>query len=240
MTNKADIAAPDTGSSATEVPWERIEQFVGQLTHDVRNGLNALELQLTFLGEISTDPEAAEEVKLIRKTLVDVTRQLGAVRIATAVPPLNKLDYPAADFFEDLQERFERLETAGKARVQWHVSVGTAALSVDPETTMSAFLELLANALRFGGEGSAVTFTGTVDAGAAVVTLRETPSPPPAIPPQAWGRSPLLSTRRGAYGLGLFRVRRILESQGGSYRVEYTAPDQTLTTRVTLPLARVP
>ena len=240
MTTTPDIASPDASPRATEVPWERVEQFVGQLTHDVRNGLNALELQLTFLGEISTDPEAAEEVKLIRKTLVDVTRQLGAIRSATAVPPLNKLDYPAADFFEDLQERFERQEPAAKARVRWQIDGGTSLLSLDPETTMAALLELLANALHFGGAGAAITFTASADASAAVITLRETPSSPPAIPLEAWGRRPLLSTRRGAYGLGLFRVRRILESQGGGYRVEYSVPEQTLTTLVTLPLARVP
>ena len=239
MTSTDPVAA-SASPSATEVPWERIEQFVGQLAHDVRNGLNALELQLTFLGEISTDPEAAAEVKLIRKTLSDVTRQLQAVRNSTAAPSLNKLDYPAKDFFEDLQERFERQEAAGKARVQWQIDMGAVSLSIDPETTMSAFLELLANALRFGGAGTAVIMTAAVNADAASVTLRETPSPAPAFPLEAWGRSPLLSSRRGAYGIGLFRVRRILESQGGSYRVDYSEPDQTLITRVTLPLVGTP
>jgi signal transduction histidine kinase len=239
MTSTDPAAAP-ASLSVTEVPWERIEQFVGQLAHDVRNGLNALELQLTFLGEISTDPEAAAEVKLIRKTLSDVTRQLQVVRNSVAAPSLNKLDYPAKDFFEDLQERFERQEATGKARVRWQIDVAAVSLSIDPETTMSAFLELLANALRFGGETTAIIMTASVDADRVAVTLRETPSPMPAFPLEAWGRSPLLSSRRGAYGIGLFRVRRILESQGGSYRVEYSAFDQTLTTRVTLPLAGTP
>ena len=239
MTIKADTAA-DASSSETEVPWERIEQFVGQLTHDVRNGLNALELQLTFLGEISTDPEASEEVKLIRKTLVDVTRHLQLVRTTTALPFLNKLDYPAGDFFEDLRERFDRQETAAKARVRWRVEVGAASLSVDPETTMSALLELLANALRFSSEGTEIIFAVALDAAAAAVILRESQPAAPAIPLEDWGRSPLLSTRRGAYGLGLFRARRIVEAQGGSYGVEYSAAEQALTTRITLPLARLP
>ena len=239
MTSTDPAAAP-ASLRATEVPWERIEQFIGQLAHDVRNGLNALELQLTFLGEISTDPEAAAEVKLIRKTLSDVTRQLQAVRNSTAAPSLNKLDYPAKDFFEDLQERFERQEAAGKARVQWQIDLGTASLAIDPETTMSAFLELLANALRFGGKETAISMTASANADAASISLVETPSSPPTVALEAWGRSPFLSSRRGAYGIGLFRVRRILESQGGSYHVEYSASGQTLTTRVILPLAGTP
>ena len=58
------------------VPWDRVEQFIDRLAHDVRNGLNALELQLTFLGEISSDPETVAEVKRLRGTLSTVTRQL--------------------------------------------------------------------------------------------------------------------------------------------------------------------
>ena len=235
-----DTAAASASLSTTEVPWERIEQFVGQLAHDVRNGLNALELQLTFLGEISTDPEAAAEVKLIRKTLSDVTRQLQAVRNSTAAPSLNKLDYPAKDFFEDLQERFERKEAAQKARVRWQIGLGAVSLSIDPETTMWAFLELLANALRFGGKEAAIAVAASANVDAVAVTLVETPCSPPAVALETWGRRPLLSTWRGAYGIGLFRVRRILESQGGSYHVEYSASDETLTTRVTLPLAGTP
>ena len=66
------------------VPWDRVERFVGQLTHDIRNGLNALELQLTYLGEISTDPEAADEIKRLRATVGNVTRQLQTLRTATS------------------------------------------------------------------------------------------------------------------------------------------------------------
>ena len=91
------------------VPWDRFERFVGQLAHDVRNGLNAIELQLTFLGEISTDPEAIDEVKRLRATLNQVTKQLQAVKTVTAPVSPNTLDYPAVDLFEDLRERLERL-----------------------------------------------------------------------------------------------------------------------------------
>ena len=85
--SKLALTLPTLPPEATvQVPWDRVERFVGQLTHDVRNGLNALELQLTFLGEISTDPEALEEVKRLRGTLLDVTRQLQTVK--TAIGPV--------------------------------------------------------------------------------------------------------------------------------------------------------
>lgn len=230
-------AAAEANRSATEVPWDRVERFVGQVTHDIRNGLNAIELQLTFLGEICTEPEAAKEVKLIRRTLVDVTRQLQSLRSVTSLPLLQKLDYPAKDFFEDLQERFERQAPPAKTRVQWHISAGSASLRVDPEVTMWVFLELLTNALRFAAEGTPIDFRVAETGDALVATLHESPAAEPLFAPEQWGRSPLLSTRRGSHGLGLFRVRRILEAQGGDYHVEYSARDQTLITRVGLPLA---
>ncbi len=217
------------------VPWDRVERFVGQFSHDIRNGLNALELQLTFLGEISTDPEAVDEVKRLRTTLQDVTRQLQTVKVATATVSPHVLDYPAADLFEDLRERFERLHPGVADKVSWDVRVGPATLLlVDPDLTINALLELLTNAIRSGATSMSCT---AVDAllGASFI-LEETSATAPTIPTEEWG-DPLLTTRRGAYGLGLFRVRRILAAQGGSIAIHFSPTDQRLTTTVGLPSA---
>ena len=69
--------------------------FVGQLTHDVRNGLNALELQLTFLGEISTDPEAVDGDQAAAGTLTDITRQLQALQGVDRPRSSAPVEYPA-------------------------------------------------------------------------------------------------------------------------------------------------
>ncbi len=227
-------ASPDR---STEVPWDRVESFVGQLTHDVRNGLNALELQLTFLGEISTDPEAVDEIKRIRGTLANLTKQLQAVRVSTSAVSLHPFDYPAADFFEDLRERFERGQTPAKHAFEWRIAVGDALLRIDPDMTMLALLELLANASHFRAGDAKTIIEAAVQGEMALVTLREHSPQPPAIPMEDWGCHPLLSTRRGAYGLGLFRVRHIVESQGGCFAARYDAPAQTLVSTVTLPAA---
>lgn len=55
-----------------------------------------------------------------------------------------------------------------------------------------------------------------------------------------WGRTPLLTTRRNAYGLGAFRARRILEAQGSSLDYAHTAVDRALVTTVTLSTAEPP
>ena len=110
-------------------------------------------------------------------------------------------------------------------------------LRIDPEMTILALLELLANASHFRADNSKTVIKASAQGAAVCVTLREHCLHPPAVAPEDWGLQPLLSTRRGAYGLGLFRVRRIVELQGGSFEVRYADPEQTLISSVTLPVA---
>lgn len=233
-------SSPTPAAAASEktvfVPWDRFERFVDQFTHDVRNGLNALELQLTFLGEISTDPEAVEEVKRLRGTLGDITRQLHAVKMATGPVHPNILEYPARDLFEDLHERLAKLLPGTVEKVAWNLADDPAvSLLVDPDLTIGGLIELFMNTVRFGG--SSVRCATAYRAEAVFFTLQETPTAPPSTSTGEWGRAPLLSTRRGAYGLGLFRVNRIMEAQGGTMNTAYAANENLLTTTVTLPRA---
>ena len=220
------------------VPWERVEQFVSQFSHDLRNGLNACELQLTFLAEISTDPEAAEEVKALRSTLAGITKQLQTVRVATGVAKTHTLEYPAADLFEDLRERFVRLHPQGASRVAWEMEVGTqTTVNIDPEVTLSAGMELLHNALHFADAGSPITCRMRAEAGQVLCSVEQNYAGTPNPAPEDWGRSALLSTRRGAYGLGLFWVRRGLEAQGSRLDFHHSPEQKTVTAVLTLPLA---
>ena len=231
-----------TDAASTEaaliVPWVHVEKFVGQVSHDLRNGLNACELQLTFLAEIATDPEATEEIKQLRQTLAGITKQLQAIRVATAGAKANLLPYPAADLFEDLRERFDRLQPDNTAKVTWEISVEPALeVLVDPELTITACLEILGNALQFGDKQAPIRCAVGADGSAVVCTVEEALAEAPATDPAGWGCAPLVSTRRGAYGLGLFRARRFLRAQGSRLTFHYASEAQTLTGTVTLPLA---
>ncbi len=234
----AAIPAPSPTSPVTlSVPWRRIERFIELLTHDLRNGLNAIELQLTLLSEISDDPEVKTEVKRVRGSVADLTRQLQAVRLATAGPQTHVLDYPAADFVEDLRERLDRERPDATARVLWEIEAGKGSLAIDPALSMTALLELLGNALHFAREGTTVRVRAVGGPSGLIFSITETLVNPPVDSPADWGHSPLSSTRRDRYGLGTFRARRITEAVGGSLRFDYAEGDQSLTASVVLPAA---
>ena len=145
------------------------------------------------------------------------------------------MEYPAGDFFEDFRERFERLHVSAAGRVTWEIPVTGAVLFVDPELSIHALLELLGNGLQFGAEGGTIAVSAAAAGpGEGVrVTLRQDLPQAPGVPPDRWGHEPLLSTRRGAYGLGLFRVRRILEAQGAALDAAWGGGSLTVT--VSLP-----
>ncbi len=233
--------SPAANAGEEKVPWERVERFVGQLCHDIRNGLNACELQLTFLGEISTEPDAAEEIKRLRTALAGITRQLQAVRVATTGATAHLMDYPAADLFDDLRERFERVQPEHGQRARWNIEVSREKLvSVDPELVLSSCLELLKNALFFSAPGDEVSCDIRASEGGVSASFSQPLREEPAVPLAEWGHAPLVSSRRGAFGLGLFRARRALAAGGSTLMFHGSTDGEMLTAVVTLPGAGTP
>ena len=58
------------------VPLPRVINFVRQVTHDVRNGLNAIDLQAAFVAELAGDGEVGEELGKLRKMVCHVTKDM--------------------------------------------------------------------------------------------------------------------------------------------------------------------
>ncbi|HET9856838.1 MAG TPA: hypothetical protein VFP99_03315, partial [Chthoniobacterales bacterium] len=49
------------------VPWVDMVNFVRQLSHDLRNNLNAVELQSAYLAELAEEGEMKTEVQRLRE-----------------------------------------------------------------------------------------------------------------------------------------------------------------------------
>ncbi len=219
------------------VPMEDVARFIRQLSHDLRNHLNAAELQAAFLGEVAADAETKDEVKRLRAMLGHFGDNLQQVTAALADIKLIAMPYGAADFMEDLQQKLTAERPEESAAIEWKVNVGAATLQIDPQILQPAFLELFANAFTHTRGSGPLQASMEADGNHATFVLEE-PKSDFAGTTEAWGQRPFTSIKHGHYGLGLPRVFRIIEAHGGEIRAEYDAARSVLRTTVVLPLSR--
>ena len=218
------------------VPFDRVAAFVRHFSHDVRNTLNAMDLQTAFAVEIATDPEVVEELKKVRSMINQSARMLQGVSNNFWLNEPNLIEYSARILVEDLRDRMSRLLPEHTAQIEWTNDLQEEKIAVDLEMLCSATGELLKNAFHFGEPGHRVAVRASVADGQFALELRE-PRKSVASPPESWGREPLLSSRRGGYGLSLFHARAILKAHAGDIAITHDPVAALLLTRVSLPVA---
>ncbi len=143
--------------------------------------------------------------------------------------------YPATDFMEDLREKINRDFSGETAEINWKVQLGDAMLGVDPQLLQEIFIELFANAFRHNRGKGVLVATAKIDNKRFLFTLEE-PKGRFDLPTDDWGREPLHKISQGHYGLGLNRVRAIVEAHGGELYAQHDPEHSTLITRLSLPL----
>jgi len=100
--------------------------------------------------------------------------------------------------------------------------------------TQQALLELFANAFHHERNVKGITAKAYVDNGTFVFELRE-PKTKFELSTKDWGREPLRHISHSHYGLGLNRVRMIVEAHGGKFGADYERATSTLVTKITFP-----
>ena len=73
-------------------------RFIGQVSHDLRNHLNAVELQVAYLAELRQDPEAKAEIKRLREMTFEMGRTLEKLTAAVGQNQPQMMRYQAAEF----------------------------------------------------------------------------------------------------------------------------------------------
>lgn len=231
---------PDESKAPAEtklhVPMRDVVGFVRQLSHDLRNHLNAAELQSAFLNELAEKPELKSELQRLRGMLSEMGASLYRLTSSIASIKLTPMPYEADAFLQDLGQKLA-LQFAEQSRaIDWEVRTGNTRLNIDPQILQEAFLELFANAFQHGRSAARLAATTELKDGEFVFTLRE-PKEAFAASTENWGREPFGQVSHGHYGLGLHRVRHIIEAHDGRLQVHYDQPSSFLVTTVVLPLA---
>jgi K+-sensing histidine kinase KdpD len=214
----------------------QLVKFVRQLAHDLRNHLNAAELQSAYLAEIAENNEVRDEIKRLRGMIAQVGTNLQQLTTALSQPRLTQMEYSAKDLLEDLREKLASAHPEEAAKVEWDAAESDATLNIDPQLLLPALLELFGNAFRHGRGDGAITMSARPENNSYVFTLSE-PKKEFTRSTENWGREPLQALGQGHYGLGLHRTRAIVEAHGGEFAARHDEAASALITRVSLPIA---
>ena len=119
--------AETSASSPAEIQVSMpvIVKFVRQLAHDLRNHLNAAELQSAYLTEIEENNELRDEIKRLRGMIAQVGVSLQELTADLSQPRLTQMPYSANDLVEDLQQKLAADYPEENATVKWEVAPAT-------------------------------------------------------------------------------------------------------------------
>ena len=213
-----------------EIPWERIAGFVRQLTHEVRNGLNSLDLEAALFQELATDDEAHACAARARQQVRRLADQLRSLSTVFQKPQPATVRMPARELLSTWRQYHEGVSGAPEAT--WVEELGDEEISVDEAMMATVFRELLSNAAAFL-QGRPVTITARRGEGTITFELQEPKSD--GLDPVDWDLA-FVTARRGHYGLGLWSVRRLVEANGGTITRRFLEKESALVTSLSLPI----
>jgi K+-sensing histidine kinase KdpD len=223
-------------TNSLTVPWSDTVRFVRQLSHDLRNDLNAIELQSAYIAELTQDQELTNEIKRLREVVsgMNSTLQLLSKAVGEVAPSL--VTYPADEFLTDMRTQIERKFSKENHEITWDVQLQDGILNIDPQLFQEVFVELFANAFRHDRGKGALVARARISNGRFLFSLHE-PKAAFSSDTQNWGREPLRNIGQRHYGLGLNRVRAIIEAHGGELQAQYDHKAATLVSTMAIPMS---
>jgi K+-sensing histidine kinase KdpD len=144
--------------------------------------------------------------------------------------------YPAGEFLTDMRTQIERKFSKENHEITWDVEVQDGTLNIDPQLFQEVFVELFANAFQHDRANGALVARARIGDGRFLFSLHE-PKAVFSSDTRDWAREPLRSIRQRHYGLGLNRVRAIIEAHGGELQAQYDAKAAALISTVALPIS---
>lgn len=210
-----------------------VGQLLAQVTHEVRNPLNAMSLH----AELLADELAGTEQQALLGTVVNEIRRLEAVTeryldLARRRAPELAPEDPVALARSVVALEDERLRRLGVEVYVQAEPCGTA--EIDGNLLRRALLNLVRNAAEAGAHRVAV---GVVRAGPDLVITVADDGPGMESATAARIFEPFFSTKARGTGLGLAVTRQGIEDVGGTVTME-SAPGRGTTFTIRLPAAR--
>ncbi len=231
------MSSPHSAASTDVlVPFPDVVRFVRQLSHDLRNHLNAAELQAAYIKEIADNAEIKEELQRLRATVSELGNALQKLTGSLAPVKLTVMPYEASAFAADLQQKVGQQFADQAATFDWAVQPMTGKMEIDPQLLQQAMLELLDNALHHCRGDGKISITAETANEQFVLTVRE-PKAQAVSANENWGREPFKQVKHGHYGLGLQKARNTIEAHEGTLSAQHDAGASALISTVSIPLS---
>ncbi|PYK34392.1 MAG: hypothetical protein DME58_02975, partial [Verrucomicrobia bacterium] len=183
MTDNASEAPTDS----LTLPWSDTVRFVRQLSHDLRNDLNAIELQSAYISELTQDQELTNEIKRLREVVSGLNSTLQLLSRAVGEIAPNVVTYPAGEFLADMRTQVERNFSKENHEITWDVQLQDGMLNIDPQLFQEVFVELFANAFQHTRGKGALVARARISDGCFLFSLHE-PKPVFSSDTRNWGR----------------------------------------------------
>jgi len=189
-----------------------VGQMLAQITHEVRNPLNAMSLNAEMLADEVSDAEA----QAMLTTITEEIRRLEQITeryldLSRKRVPERHLRVPSELVDEILGIEAAALEQAGL--MVENLGESTPPVEMDADAVSRALRNLLRNAAEAGARGLAITVTAAQDQ--LVLTLTDD-GPGLTGEQVAQAFDPFFTTKARGTGLGLAISRQELEEIGGS------------------------
>jgi len=207
------------------------QDFTSSVSHELRTPLTQILLfgETLELGRAGGEDARREAVSVIvqeaRRLAHLVENVLHLSRAERRMVRVNPSPVPLAPLLREIVERFAPLAGADAVRIRTELDESLVAL-VDADALHQIVINLLDNAIKYGGQGS-VTLRAALSGGAARIEVEDAgPGIPAAERGRIWEPFVRLRPEGGVpgSGIGLAVVRELVAAHGGACRVE-TAPD---------------
>jgi signal transduction histidine kinase len=213
-----------------------VGEFAASLSHEVRNALTSIRLDMQVAGERLPDEEAVREPH--ERALKEIGRLDLTVTGALDLARSGRLTMATLDLWNPLKAA---AHVAGPEFAARNALLDVASsrdpiiVTGDEAALEQLFLNIMLNAAQTLGEGGSATVQVRVSGTEASVKIQDDGA---GIPPDKLDRvfEAFYSTRAGGTGLGLPISRRIAQAHGGQLRVESDVGKGTVV-EITLPMS---
>jgi PAS domain S-box-containing protein len=221
-------------------------EFMATMSHELRTPLNVIIGYSALLGEGVMGPISREQqhtLERLRRNAVQLLDVINATldvsRLESGQVPLDIKAVQLEKILHETAEQTRELKSNPAVALTWDIPPNLPLMHTDPVKLKVVLKNLVSNALKFTAEGSVHTSVIPMQAGVEI-SVADTgigiaPEAQQSIFDAFRQANSSIGPQYGGVGLGLYIVRRLVETLGGTINLE-SQPGRGSTFRIRLPL----